>query len=257
MARFSGFLAVYLQDKILRFRITLMLIIILFACGPKPEVKISAVSNNPQEVWDGFSYRYNDINTLAISGDLTITADKIYNCKLQLLYASPDSFAFMAEGTLGIDLARGAICGDSGFWEIPRERYHEKLHQGDRINFEDGKFQIDIEQLLQAVFYFQEYDDVEFIKQTGSRFIYLYNSNHSKIVMEINRDSLTPVRQTFFGSGDTTYAEYYNWKSLADNKAFPGIIKIYSFNPNTVLEYKIDKIRANRSLKTAFFLPKF
>jgi len=257
LARFSGFSAAYLQDKILRFRITPLLLLMLFACGPKPEVKISNVSNNPQEIRDGFFQRYNDINSLAISGDLSITADKAYNCKLQLLYASPDSFAFMAEGTLGVDLARGAICGDSGFWEIPREQYHEKLHQGDRINFENGKFQIDIEQLLQAVFYFRKYANVDFIKQTGSRFTYSYGADNCKIIMEINRDSLTPVRQTFISSSDKTYAEYYDWKLSSDNIMFPGRIKIYSFQPNTVLEYKIDKIKANHSLKTSFFLPKF
>ncbi len=116
----------------MRFKAILLFLIIITACGPKPYIKPPELKT-PDEVWSEFTSQYNNINSLAFSGDLTIKADKVYNCKLQLLYIAPDSFAFLAEGTLGIDLVRGAIIGSSGFWEIPREKYHEKIQQGDRI----------------------------------------------------------------------------------------------------------------------------
>jgi len=240
-------------------QIWIILQIVLFslvftACGPKPEIKVE-VSKSFQEVWDGYKEYYNDIHSLAFSGNLTIAAGKVYDCKLQLIYASPDSFAFLTEGTLGIDLARGAIIGDSGFWEIPREKFHETIECGDRIFFEDGQFWIDIEQLLQAVFFFRDNSNFRFEKQLGSRNIYTYTHDNGKKIIEINRNSLTPVRQILCSPSDTVFIEYYDWNRLPVSR-FPGRMTIDSRLSGAKVEYVIKKLRVNPDIKLSNFLPK-
>ena len=238
----------------MRFRVLIFFLTIFAACGPKPEIKVEVLKSF-QEVWDGYLEYYDNINSLAFSGNLTITAGKVYDCKLQLIYASPDSFAFLTEGALGIDLARGAIVGDSGFWEITREKFHETIEYGDRIFFEDGQFWIDIEQLLQAVFFFRDNSNFQFEKQLGSRFIYTYTYNGGKKIMEINRDSLTPVRQIFYNPTDTVFIEYYDWNRLPVSR-FPGRMTIDSRLSGAKVEYVIKKLKINPDVKLSNFLPK-
>ena len=90
------------------FRTALVLLIVVAACGPRPDHEIR-ISHSPAAAWHRFEQSYKNLTSLALSGDFSIENEQAYECNLQLLYAAPDSFAFLAEGTLGIDLARGAI----------------------------------------------------------------------------------------------------------------------------------------------------
>ena len=239
----------------MRFEIILLFLIIITACGPKPYIKPPELKT-PDEVWSEFTGQYNSINSLAFSGDLTIKADKVYNCKLQLLYIAPDSFAFLAEGTLGIDLARGAIIGSSGFWEIPREKYHEKIQLGDRIYFENDRFWIDIEQLLQAVFFFRENTGFQFERKHNSKFVYTADFKSYSKLFEIDRKSSTPVKQFVYTPEDTVTVEYYDWK-MSKKSNFPRSLMIKSNVSNSIVEYKIKKLRINPEIKAKYFQSKF
>ncbi|MCP4580454.1 MAG: hypothetical protein GY839_02470 [candidate division Zixibacteria bacterium] len=237
------------------FRLALLLFVFVLACGPRPEIQVKG-DKSPQAVWDRYSARFNDVNSLAFSGSFAISKNETHEFKLQILYSSPDSFAFLAEGTLGVDLARGAIIGDSGFWEIPRENYIEHLNRDDQILFGESEIAIDIGKLLDAIFYFKSGEDLTYTGRDGSRYIYADNEGNQSRTIEINRDSATPVRQIIIDPADTVNIEYYDWNSNNDNGAFPGRIKVYSSVSKVRAEYHIKKVKVNPTIRESNFLPK-
>jgi len=240
----------------LAFRSTLLLLFVLIiACGPSPEIRIEG-DKSPQAVWNRYTARYNDINSLAFSGSFTISKKETHEFKLQILYCSPDSFAFLAEGTLGVDLARGAIVGDSGFWEIPRENYIEHINRDDQILFGESEIAIDIGILLDAIFFFRSSHDFTYMKRDGSRYIYANDKQNPDHLIEMNRDSGTPIRQTIIDPVDTVHVEYYDWKSDAADCIYPGRIKVYSAVSDIRAEYHIKKAKLNPTIGESNFHPK-
>jgi len=231
------------------------LLTLIIACGPKPQVQYTG-HKTPQAVWEAYTARFQDINSLALSGSFSIVNRKTYDCKLQLIYASPDSFAFLAEGTLGADLARGALVGDSGFWEIPRENYSEQLNPGDRIYLGEDETSININKLLDAIFFFRLNEGFIFEKRDGSRFIYANNNSGEIRKIEISRDSATPVRLAIIDLGDTLYIEYFDWGSISDNLIFPGRIKAFSTLNKIKTEYQNRRAKRNPENYESFFFPK-
>lgn len=237
----------------MRFKTSVFILFIFLACGPKPEVKVQ-IELAPAQVWDGYFVKYQDISSIALSGTLSIFSAKAYDCKLQLIYIYPDSFAFLAEGSFGVDIVRGTLVADSGFFEIPREKYHQKLSAGDNILLNDD-IEIDINSLLQAVFFFRAGCDFKYIDRSGSRYIYLCDIEENKKLIEINVDSFTPIRQIFYNLSDTLTVGYYEWKVLSDNVILPGRIKIISNVSDLDIDYRIKKVKVNPDVKMTFFRP--
>jgi len=235
--------------------ILLILIAIFTACGPKPQVRYAG-PKTPQAVWNAYIARFQDINSLALSGSFSIVNHKTYECKLQLVYASPDSFAFLAEGTLGVDLARGALVGGSGFWEIPRENYSEELHPGDQIYLGEDETSININKLLDAIFFFRLNEGFIYEKRVGSRFIYTNCTSGEIRKIEINRDSATPVRLVIIDPIDTLYIEYFDWSLISDNIIFPGRIRAFSPLTEIKAEYYNKRLKKNPEIHESLFSPK-
>ncbi len=235
--------------------VLLILITIFIACGPRPQIKYSG-PKTPQAVWDAYTARFQDINSLALSGSFSIVNRKTYECKLQLIYVRPDSFAFLAEGTLGIDLARGALINGSGFWEIPRENYSEQLVPGDQIYLGEDETSININKLLDAIFFFRLNKGFIFEKRVGSRFIYAnYDSDQTRRI-EISRDSATPARLSIIDSTGTLYIEYFDWSTISDNLVLPGRIKAFSPLTKIKAEFHNNRAKQNPEKNRSFFLPK-
>ena len=237
----------------MRFKASVLLLVLLLTCGPKPKVEVQ-VELTPAQVWDGYLAKYQDINSLALSGTLNIFSARAYDCKLQLIYVNPDSFAFLAEGSFGVDIVRGILFADSGYFEIPKERYQQKLSAGDCILLDDD-VEIDINSLLQAVFFFRDGCDFRYIDRSGSRYIYLCNVDDNKKVIEINGDSFTPIRQILYNLSDTLTVDYYEWNALSDNVILPGRIKIISKVSDLDIDYLIKKVKINPEVKMTSFGP--
>lgn len=236
----------------MRFKISVILLLIFLACGPKPEVKVQ-VKPTPENIMDCYHNKYHYINSLALSGTLSIFSGKAYDCKLQLIYVYPDSFAFLAEGSFGVDIARGMLIADSGYFEVPREQYHQNLSNGDYI-FLDG-IRIDISSLIKAVFFFRTSCDFKYMSRSGSRFIYSCNDEENDRIIEINGDSYTPIRQIFYNLNDTLTVDYYKWKVFADAISLPGRIMINSKVSDMDINYQIKKVKVNPIVNNAFFRP--
>ena len=233
----------------------LLLLILAVSCGPRPGIRIQE-DKTPQAVWEAFIAGYENIHSLALSGSFTISEHETHEFKLQLIFASPDSFAFLAEGTLGADLARGAVVGDSGFWEIPRENFSEPLGRGDQILFGEPGIPLDISTMLEAIFFFIDRDNFTFQSRDGSKYIYSNNDNISSRQIELSRDSATPVRRIFAGLDDTVFVDYFDWRLIGENRAYPGRIKVNSPVSGMTAEYLVNKTRINPSGLRPNFLRK-
>lgn len=237
------------------FRTALALLIVVVACGPKPDHEIR-ISPAPAAAWHRFTQAYNNLTSLALSGDFSIENKQAYDCNLQLLYAAPDSFAFLAEGTLGIDLARGAILGDTGFWEVPRQGINEEVWPGDLLILPDNDTAIDIEVLVRAVFFFRQTSDYEYQTRSGSKLNFVRQAGDSVQVIELSRDSATPASQTFISADDTIRVSYSDWHNLATGLAFPHRIDISSTVSGMKITYLIKKSKYNPNIDLSNFLPK-
>lgn len=256
MAHFLNYLGLYLLDKALRFKIVLLFLPVIFAsCGPKPQIQYIG-PQTPEAVWRAYTARFQDINSLALSGSFSIFNQKTYECKLQLIYAAPDSFAFLAEGTLGVDLARGALVGGLGFWEIPRENYSEQLDPGDQIFLGEDETSIDINKLLNAIFFFRLNDSFIYEKQVDSRFVYTHSNYGHFYRLEISRDSAMPIRLTIIDPIDSLYVEYYDWSPISDNLVFPGRIRAFTPSTKITAEYHNKRAKKNLEIHGSFFSPK-
>ena len=245
---------VYLLDKVLRFKISVFSLLVILACGPKPEVEVQ-IKLTPEHIMDSYHNMYHNINSLALSGTLSIVSDRAYDCNLQLMYIQPDSFAFLAEGSFGIDIARGALVADSGFFEVPKERYHQNLSSGDYIFLDD--IRLDINSLIQAVIFFQVSHDFKYMERSGSRFIYSCNDGENKRIIELNSDSFTPISQTLYNLTDTLTVDYYKWEIFTDDIRFPERIIMNSKVSDTDINYQIKKVKVNPIINRAFFMPEF
>ena len=224
------------------------------ACGPGPGDKFQ-IPQTPSAVWSKFAQRYDSLSSLALSGDLSIENGRAYDCSLQLLYAAPDSFAFLAEGTLGLDLIRGAIIGETGFWEIPREGISERIFPGVMISLPDENVAIDPNTLIRAVFYFRDLHDYQYEKRSGSKLIFVRPGADSGQIIELNRDSATPISQTFFAGRDTVKSDYSSWGSVPAGAVFPGRIDFFSTSSGAKITYWIKKSKYNPRIAPANFLP--
>lgn len=232
-------------------------VLIFFNCGSKPEIRVRP-QQSAEDLWQTFTARYDSIQTLALSGTFVIKGEKTYECKLQLVYASPDSFAFLAEGTLGIDAARGALINGAGFWEIPREKYSEEISRNDLIEFDGHQFDLDI--FLQAIFFFRNMIGFKFDSNHGYRYQYVSESSAASRVLVLNSDSGTPIRQIIArhdnGTDDIYEIDYFAWRTIGESMIIPGRITYLSKNKGLQAEYQIEKLKINRSIPAALFTPK-
>lgn len=232
-------------------------LLLFMACGPRPSVQIQP-GHSPQDIWKTFASRYDSVKTLALSGSFVIYGEKTYECKLQMVYAVPDSFAFLAEGTLGIDAARGALIDGFGFFEIPREKYRQELTADDKIEF-DGNL-IDLDIFLQAVFYFRDLDKFDYLSHRSFKYQFATAGNLGKRLIELNAETATPIRQTISGlhsEGEAIYdIDYYAWRKLDDSLTIPGRIKLSSEGFNFQADYQIKKMKINPKIPPSFFIPK-
>ena len=230
--------------------------ILIFACGPHPSFRIQG-ARTPQNIWEIFQSRYNNINSLALQGSFTIKGRETHEISLQTFYSSPDSFAFLAEGTLGTDIARGAMTGDSGFWEIPHEKYYEPIQNGDTIVLDEYGTAIDISELIRSIFFFKDLSGYHFESASGAK--YLYKKSEGSLIIElyVNKDTATPVSQTAIGLHGETRADYYDWKFMGEALIMPGSIKIDFPESKFRGEYKIRKAKKNPLIPSKFYLPMY
>lgn len=234
-----------------------LLLLLSISCGPKPQPQIQP-KLSAYDIWTIFESRYDSVRSLALSGSFVIKGVKTYECKLQLVYTYPDSFAFLAEGTLGIDAARGAIVDGIGFWEIPREKYSEEISIGDKIIFDGSKIDLDI--LLQAVFFMRHLDRYSFIKKISHRYQYVKNDPTTSSILDLNAETATPIRQSIRQvsySGYITYqADYFAWQKIDNTMTIPGRIVLDCEQDKMEAEYIISKIKVNPKIPLSFYSPK-
>jgi hypothetical protein len=237
----------------------LSLVLLTFACSPKPSL-YNGKPTTPEYAWRLFASRYENINALALSGSFAIKSNRKYESKLQLFFAAPDSFAFLAEGTLGIDVARGALLTGRGFWEIPREKYHEDISSGDMIVLGEGDIAIDIDILLKAIFFFKNLDDYDYQTTEGTKYIYQADYEYYHCRLTLNKASATPTNLIIYfdksGGVEEVRAGYFGWKSLGDNMAIPGRIKLDFPRENLEADYNIKKQKTNPTIPASYFAPK-
>ena len=239
-----------------RFRIFYFLValIIIGGCGPTPKLNIKP-PKEPDKLWEFFEAKYDSINSLALSGSFVIKGEKTYDTKLQLVYAFPDSFAFLAEATLGIDAARGAIIDGSGFWEIPREKFSEEITIDDYIMFDGNS--IDIGLLLQAMFYFRDLPDYRYINKRSYKYNYSKADNKHHKTIELNGQSATPISIKITENSNMQQSvytiDYYDWRKLGDSMLYPGRITVSSAVSGLTAEYNISKAKINPSLPASLF----
>jgi hypothetical protein len=237
----------------------LTLSFLILACGPKPSV-YQGKPATPESAWGLFVSRYENIDALALSGGFMIKNDRKYESKLQTFYLSPDSFAFLAEGTLGIDLARGALISGHGFWEVPRDKYHEDIGIGDMIVMGDGEIAIDIDVLLKAIFFFKNLSDYTYETTEGTKYIYQADYDYYRCRLALNKATATPTNLTIFMNRDAGPAEiqidYYGWKSLGNDLVMPGRIKMDFRREGLQTEYNIGKLKVNPRIPNSYFEPK-
>jgi len=207
---------------------------------------------------------YDSLNSLALSGQFVITNEQTYECKLQVFYIAPDSFAFLAEGTLGADIARGALINGVGFWEIPREDYYEKISIGDQIAFGDVDIAIDLDILLNAIFYFKNTGnfhpfDIDSITIPNDREYYKSNDAYYQRIITLDRSNAMAISQIIVeeNSPNNTVAEikYDNWR-IYDKIAIPEKIGLVFVQDGIRVEYQIDRVKLNPAIALSFFSPK-
>lgn len=233
---------------------TILLVIFIIDCGPKPNINIQG-AKTPQRVWDIFRARYADIRSLALEGSFVIKGKQTHDVALQIYFALPDSFAFLAEGMFGADIARGAIIADSGFWEIPREQSYERIYKDDQLILDDYGTGIDIEDLIRAIIFFRNMDKFSFDNMSGSRYTYSHIAGMITVQLEINRDSATPIKQTIYNPNDTEEVNYSDWQVRAESTVLPGHIKINYVKSRLSGEYRIKKVKINPNLPKKLFTP--
>jgi hypothetical protein len=233
---------------------------ILLACGPKPVPELMPPVSDPQEIWGLFASRYEGIHSLALSGSFSVINEKTYDSKLQVIFGAPDSFAFLAEGTLGVDIARGALVNGAGFWESPREDYYEDISRGDAIELGEAGISLDIDILLKSIFFFQNLDEFTFAQSDGIRYYYLAVDSLSRREFQVNRATATPMSQTIFYWADSdtqaVYIDYYGWQSLSEEMIIPGRITVKFDRGNAVADYRISRAKYNPDVPESFFKPR-
>ncbi len=231
--------------------------VIIHSCGTKPSPEIIP-SQSPEKLWQYFSSKYDSIESLAFKGDFTLSGERTYKTNLQLVYAAPDSFAFLAEAALGIDAARGAIIHGRGFWEIPREDYSESITLLDQIRIDN--YEVDLESILQSVFFFKGLKNYEYLEKNGNRLIYCSKGMDRLIIIELNKDSGTPISLIFnrFSLFNPVIyeANYYDWRKSGDGMLFPGRIELSSTSNKLKVEYVLSRIKANPDLPQKLFAPR-
>ncbi len=232
--------------------------LLFFACGPKPQPAIEP-AKSPEHLWQIFASKYDSIESLALKGSFQIKGEKSFETSLQVVYAAPDSFAFLAEATLGIDAARGSLVRGKGFWEIPRENYSEQITIFDQIKFEN--YTIDIDILLQALFFFKALDYYEFEEIDSYRYKYIRIIGDQFSELALNKDSATPINLTIRSLSPVNpgYFEirYFDWQKTGIQMIYPGRIEMYSESDSLTIHYSISRIKENPRLPVSLFKPRF
>lgn len=213
-------------------------------------------AGDPERVWNAYVSQFSYVHSLAFDGNVTIESEAVYESGLQVFYQAPDSFAFMAEGTLGVDLVRGALVSDSGFWEIPRERVHKRLEPGERVNFENQELQINIAELLDGIFFFRNSADFGFLQATGARFVYRGAGDNPVRIIELSRDSATPTRQFLYTPDDTVEIQYSDWRTFSGHP-FPYRVRLHWAVSGLRVEYVVSRVSVNPTVPQFYFWPQF
>lgn len=246
------------MDSRYKLFIAFLLIVILQSCGPKPRPEIQPTKSSEQ-LWQLFSSKYDSMESLALKGSFVISGEKTYETSLQLVYAFPDSFAFLVETILGIDAARGAIVNGIGFWEIPREKYSEQVSLNDNIIIENQSININI--LLQSVFFFRDLESYKFTERDSYRFKYTKKNTDHVSIIELNSDTVTPISLTLYKLSSYNpgvfKVDYFDWQKSGNSMLIPGRIKLSSLTNELNTEFTISKVKTNPQLPNSLFKSRF
>ncbi len=240
-----------MRDGIWLFRFFCLAVIVVFACGPKPHREIPVF--NGESLSKAFNAEYGSLKSLVIKLKVSFGLNVNQEFDLTAVYIFPDSFAFLAEGLLGIDLARGAICGDSGFWELPRKNEIYTISRFDRIWIGDSLSELSVDGLAKMVFFFAEVTLEGDWKVLGKELIFTVVDGVPQRIFCFESQSGRLLYQYLSGA-DSLIASYRSWRSFAGLR-MPRTIRLFDFSGDELAELKIKKISSDRRIPRSMFLP--
>jgi hypothetical protein len=242
-------------DKIWLFKpLIILAAMIVISCGAKPHLKL-VTDGSPEAVWNAYQKRFTNINSLALGGKLESRGKNNWECDFQITYAYPDSFAFLAEGAFGVDLVRGAIVGDSGFWEIPREKKIKLINGRDDIESDGSESVVVPVQLLHSIFFFKSGSNFVYIK-SEEEFTYRDTNESALISVVLAGETCLPQKMIFGKRAECSSAIYSKWKEFEGNCIFPTKIEYSDSKKDDRLTFRITRVKHDAKIPKAMYLPK-
>gem|GEM_PF-6919586 len=227
-----------------------MAIVCGFACGPKPYQETPLLDGHG--LGDAFDAEYGSIKSLVVKLEAGLGSDLSREFELTAAYLYPDSFAFLAEGVFGADLARGALCGDSGFWEFPRRNESCRISRFDKIIIGDSLPAISIGSLARVLFFFAGTTLAGDRQSTGNEIVitaadgpitrrYCFESRTGRLLFQ------------YLLGADSLVASYHSWRRFSSVR-LPATIRLFDYSRSEFAGLKIKKASSNRRIPRSMFL---